>query len=194
MARKKRGTQKTKPRLSRRESTRRTKIRAGLRKYHKDVREVQAEFGTSWKRSVDLLKGITRRDEKGRRRSRAEQREIISEREGGIAGARARIVFAYLLPHLEDAVDRKTKITIVTSFYTLPPAKLTMDKAYEVYHAMQAAGDKFFTPIYEAAGVTPSYWKIWEIFDIRKTRKKTRVDWDGELKAETPDSNAGNAG
>jgi hypothetical protein len=183
-----------KKRVTRREAARRSKIRKGLRKYHNDVRAVQAEFGTSWKRSQQLLKGITRRDEKGRRRSRREQLEIVSEREGGIAGAKARIVFAYLLPHLEDAVDRKSKVTIVTSFYTLPPTRLTADKAFEVYHAMQAAGDAFFTPIYEAAGVTPSYWKIWEEFILHKTKKKMRVDWDGEPKVEAPDTDAGAAG
>lgn len=181
-------------RISAAERRRREKIKKGLRRYHNDVRAVQAEFGTSWRRSQELLKGITRRDEKGRRRSRKEQLDIVSEREGGIAGARARIVFAYLLPHLEDAINRKSKVTIVTSFYTLAPTMLTLDKAYEVYHAMQAAGDAFFTPIYEAAGVTPSYWKIWEEFILHKTKKKMRVDWDGEPKAEDKSTDAGAAG
>jgi hypothetical protein len=177
-----------KKRTSRRELVRRSKIRKGLRKYHNDVRAVQAEFGTSWKRSQQLLKGITRRDEKGRRRSRKEQLEIVSEREAGIAGAKANVLFAQLLPHLQEAADARRTITIITSWYTLGPAKLDVKEAHDAYQAMRDAGDAFFTPIYLAAKVDPSYWRIWETFPTHRTRKKLRVDWDGEPKVEAPDS------
>lgn len=174
-------------RPTRRELRRRAKIRKGLRRYHNDVRAVREEFGTSWRRSQELLKGVTRRDEKGRRRSRKEQIEIVSEREGGIGGAAANVVWAQLLPHMQEASMMKRTITIITSWYTLGPKKLSLDEVTEAYRAMRDAGDHYFTPIYLKAKVDPSYWRIWEIFILHKTKRKLRVDWDGEPKVEAPD-------
>ncbi len=175
-----------KKRIRKSELRRRERIRRGLKKYHNDVRAVRDEFGTSWRRSQELLKGVTRRDEKGRRRSRKEQLEIVSERESGIAGAKAHVVWAQLLNHLYESAASKRKISIITSWYTLGPELLTQDSALAAYRAMRDAGDKFFTPVYLKAKVDPSYWRIWEVFIIHRTKRKMRVDWDGEPKVEAP--------